>query len=153
MVSSKVLIVFILPVLFSFIFGFIVLSNILEQPDRELNMWPMSHSKEFSSNSNQIAIIGLSQYYSISEEIEIQVKIANSSYNCGDLYVTIYSENHDPIIQGGFFEQCFENEYDFLPINDRFFTSIDNPGSYEIVIEMISKNFPNISTSGIFTVK
>ena len=153
MVSSKILIVFILPVLLSLIFGFMVLSAILQQPDRELNMWPMSHSEGFSSNPSQITIIGLSQYYSITEEIEIQVKIDNSSYTCGDLYVTIYSEKHDPIIQSGFFEQCFENEYNLLPINDRFFTSIDDPGSYTIVIELISKNLPNITTNGIFTVK
>jgi hypothetical protein len=153
MVSSKVLIVFILPVLFSFIFGFMVLSNVLQQPDRELNMWPMSHSEEFSSNSSQITIIGLSQYYSTSEQIEIQVKIDDFSYDCGDLYVTIYSENHDPIVQSGFFEQCFENGQKFLPINDRFFTSIGDTGSYEIVIEMISKDLQNISTSEIFTIK
>jgi len=31
--------VFVLPILFSFIFGMIVLAGILSQPDRELNFW------------------------------------------------------------------------------------------------------------------
>ena len=65
------------------------MADILQKPDRELNMWPMSSHNSVDHDSS-IRIIGLSNHYSVSEPIEIQVKINDSSYSCGDLYITIY---------------------------------------------------------------
>jgi len=154
MVTKKVFVVFVLPIIFSLIFGSAVIADILQKPDRELNMWPMSSSEGFSSYNATIEIIGLSKQYSTSEPIEIQIKIDDSSFDCGDLYVTIYSiGKNDVITQGGFFEQCFEKESKILPIGDEFSIVIDIPGSYNIVVEMVSKKLMNISTSETFTVK
>jgi len=151
MASKQVFAVFVLPVIFSVIIGVAVLSGSLQNPDRELNMW--SVSLDGFSNSFPIQIIGLSKQYSTSEPVEIQVKIDDSSFRCGDLYVTIYSSGKsDTITQGGFFEQCF-NGNDLLPIGDSFSKVIETPGLYEIVTEMVSKDMKNISTKGIFTVK
>jgi len=154
MATKKVLVVFVLPVIFSLIFGSAVMADILQKPDRELNMWPVSSSEGFSNNYDPIEIIGLSKQYSTSEPIEIQVKIDDSSFDCGDLYVTIYSSGkNDVITQSGFLEQCFEQGNTVLPIGDKFSIVIDTSGSYEIVAEMISKKLMNISTSEVFTVK
>ena len=159
MVTKKVFVVFALPAIFSLIFGSAVMADILQKPDRELNMWPISSSEGFSSEglSSQISpieIIGLSKQYSTSEPIEIQVKIDDSSFDCGDLYVTIYSAGrNDVITQSGFLEQCFEQGSTILPVGDEFSKVIDTPGSYEIVVEMVSKKLMNISTSEVFTVK
>jgi len=140
MATKKVLVVFVLPVIFSLIFGSVVMADILQKPDRELNMWPMSSSQEFSSYDAPIEILGLSKQYSTSEPIEIQVKIDDPSFDCGDLYVTIYSiGKNDVINQSGFFEQCFEKGSTILPVGDEFSKVIDTPGSYEIVAEMVSK--------------
>ena len=153
MATKRIFIVFVLPVIFSLAFGTAVMTDILQKPDRELNMWPMSYSEGFSSNNEQIEIIGISKQYSISEPIEIQVKIDNLSFDCGDLYITIYSSaKNDVITQGGFFEQCFENGNKILPIGDEFSKVIETPGSYEVVVEMVSKELKNISTRGAFTV-
>jgi hypothetical protein len=153
MASTRVFVVFVLPVIFSIVIGATVLSGVLQNPDRELNMWPMSYSDGFSSNTPSLQIIGLSKQYSTSEPVEIQVKIDDSSFRCGDLYVTIYSSGkNDVITQGGFFEQCFE-ENGLLPIGDSFSKVIETPGSYEIVTEMVSKDLKNISAKGTFTVK
>jgi len=153
MASKSIFVVFVLPVIFSLIIGAVVLSGILQTPDRELNLWPMSSSDGFSSNSSPIQIIGLSKQYSTSEPVEIQVKIDNSSFRCGDLYITIYSSGKSTAItQGGFFNQCFD-ENNLLPIGDSFSKVIETPGLYEIIIEMVSKDMKNISTKGIFTVK
>ncbi len=153
MATKKVFVVFVLPVIFSLIFGSAVMSDILQKPDRELNMWPISFSEEPSFNDTTIEIIGLLKQYSTSEPIEIQVKIDDSSFNCGDLYVTIYSiEKNDVINQSGFFEQCFEKGSKILPVGDVFSKVIDIPGSYKIVVEMVSKKLMNISTSGSFTI-
>ena len=152
MVTLKVFLVFGLPVIFSIIFGSVVLNDILQQPNRELNMWPMSFS-ETSSHDAIIEIIGLSNQYSTSEPVEIKINVNDSSFNCGDLYVTIYSSEKNIITQGGYFEQCFEEGNHLLPIGDSFSEIVDIPGSYEIVVEMVSKELKNISIRGIFTVK
>ena len=112
MVSKQVFIVFVLPIIFSLFFGSAVMYDILQKPDRELNMWSMSSSlgegSSFTHSDGPIEIIGLSKQYSASEPIEIQVRVDDSSFDCGDLYVTIYtSGRNDVITQGGFFEQCF----------------------------------------------
>ena len=152
MVSTRLFVVFILPIIFSVIVGSIVMADTLQKPDRELNMWPMSHSE--TSHGSSIQIIDLSSQYSVSESIEIKVKITDSSFNCGDLYITIYnSEKSNVITQGAFFEQCFNSESNLLPINDKFSKVISTPGSYDLVVDMISKDLSNISTSGTFTVK
>ena len=140
------------------------MADILQKPDRELNIWPISSTEESSpeesspeespSDDAQIEIIGLSKQYSTSEPIEIQVKIYDSSFDCGDLYVTIYSaEKNDAITQGGFLEQCFENGSQILPVGDEFSKTVSTPGSYEIVAEMVSKKLMHISISEVFTVK
>ncbi|MDH5657749.1 MAG: hypothetical protein OEY17_00150 [Nitrosopumilus sp.] len=153
MASKQVYAVFVLPVIFSVIIGVIVLSGSLHNSDGELNIWNASSSGGLFSNNPTIQIIGLSKQYSTSEPIEIQVKINASSFRCGDLYVTIYSSGKsDAITQGGFFEQCFDQN-DLLPMGDTFSKVIETSGLYEIVIEMVSKDMKNISTKGIFTVK
>ena len=154
MATKRVFVVFILPIVFSIIFGSAVLSDILQKPDRELNMWPMSYSEGSSSHNTQIEIIGLSAQYTASEPVKIQVKVDDSSFSCGDLYITIYSAGKsDVITQGGFFEQCFESGSKILPVGDSFSEVITTSGSYEIVAEMVSKQLKNISTKGTFTVK
>jgi len=154
MVTKKVFVVFVLPIIFSLVFGSAVMTDILQKPNRELNMWPMSFSDGFSSFTTPIEIIGLSKQYSTSEPIEIQVKIDDTSFDCGDLYVTIYSTGKNDVInQSGFFEQCFEKGSILLPVGDEFSKVIDTPGSYKIVAEMVSKKLNNISTSEVFTVK
>mgnify|MGYP003684928947 CR=1 FL=1 len=155
MASKRVFIVFILPVILSIIIGSAVLSDVLQKPGRELNMWPMSNSEGVgTSHSSPIEIIGLSKQYSTTEPVEIQVKVGDSSFSCGDLYITIYSSGKsDVITQGGFFEQCFESGNNIIPVGEEFSKVIDTPGSYDIVTEMVSKQLKNISTKGTFTVK
>ena len=154
MVSIRLFIVFILPIIFSILVGSVVMVDTLQKPDRELNMWPMSNSESSNSHGSSIEIIGLSSQYSISEPVEIEVKISDSSFNCGDLYITIYtSAKNDLVTQSGFFEQCFENGSNILPLNDTFSNVISTPGSYQLVVNMVSKDLFTISTSGIFTIK
>ena len=153
MATKRVFVVFVLPVIFSFIFGSVVLVDILQQPGRELNMWPMSYSGEGSSHTGSLEIIGLSNQYTVTEPVEIQI-IASDSFNCGDLYITIYSsETNDVVTQSGFLNQCSTLENNFLPVTDRFSEIIDTPGSYKIVADMVSKDLLSASTSEKFTVK
>jgi len=153
MVSSKLVIVFVLPIIFSIIFGSAVMADVLQKPDRELNMWPMSFSEGSSSHDSSLKIIGLSNQYLISEPIEVQVKVTDSSFSCGDLYITIYtSGNSDVVTQDGFFNQCIKNG-DLFPINDKFSKTLTVPGSYQMTVDIVSNELSNISTSGTFTIK
>ncbi|MDC4231594.1 MAG: hypothetical protein M8319_04615 [Nitrosopumilus sp.] len=153
MAVKKLFVVFVLPVIFSLVFGSAVMADILQKPDRELDMWQIS-SFEGNSHNTPIEIIGLSKQYTTSEPVEIQVRIDDSSFDCGDLYVTIYSiGKNDVITQGGFFEQCFENGSKIIPVGDKFSKVIDTPGSYNLVVELVSKKLENISTSEVFTIK
>ena len=152
MVSSKLIVVFVLPVVFSIIFGSAVMADTLQKPDRELNMWPMTFSGH-SSHDSDVEIIGLENQYSVSEPVQIQVKINDPSFSCGDLYITIYtSGSSDVVTQGGFFNQCVKNG-NLLPNNDNFSKIIDSTGSYKIVADVVSTDLSNISTTGTFTIK
>ena len=157
MATKRVFVVFVLPVIFSLVFGSIVMNDILQKPGRDLNMWPMSSSEGLSShddNDAQIEIVGLSKQYSTLEPVEIRVKINDPSFECGDLYVTIYtSGKNDVLTQSGFLEQCFEKGNQIIPVNDNFSKVIDKPGSYYLVTEMVSKDLKNTSARGTFTVK
>ena len=153
MVSKRIFVVFVLPVIFSIVFGSAVMSDILQKPHRELNMWPTSYSEGVSSHKSSIEIIGLLKQYSVTVPIEIQIKVNDSSFDCGDLYITIYSSSSDVVTQSGFFEQCFEKGNSMIPVDDKFSKIIDTPGSYELVAEMVSKQLQNLSITETFTVK
>ena len=145
--ASKTILVFILPVLFSIVFGYAVMADILQKPDRVLNLWPSSEARPHSS----LAIIGLSEQYSVSEPIRVQFEVSDPSFDCADLYVTIYSQDVS-VVQNGFFEQCFEAN-GIIPVDDVFSETVNVPGSYELVAQLGSENLGFISASETFTVK
>ena len=145
--ASKTVLVFILPVLFSIVFGYAVMVDILQKPDRVLNLWPSSGTQSHGS----LEIIGLSEQYSVSEPIKVQFAISDPSFDCTDLYVTIYSQDV-PVVQNGFFEQCFGAD-GIIPVDDAFSEIVNVPGSYELVAQVGSEDLGFILTSGVFTVK
>ena len=152
MATRLVYVVFVLPIVLSIALGSIVMADVLQSPDRELNMWPI-HSGN-ASNDKSIKIVGLEKQYAVSSPIEIQVTVSNPTFDCGDLYVTIYSGKDTIISQNGFFKQCFVKNKVSLPVDDRFSEVIDTPGQYELVVKMNDQNQKSsISASGKFTVK
>ena len=152
MATSLVYVVFVLPIVLSIAFGTVVMADVLQSPDRELNMWPMGNS-EIMKNDEDISIIGLENQYSISSPVQIQVKIDDSQFDCGDLYVTVYSGKHI-VTQNGFLQQCFDENNSLLPINDDFSAIIDKPGQYDLVVKMTDQNQKSsITASGKFTIK
>lgn len=140
--------VFLLPVIFSIVFGSAVMADILQEPGRELNMWPSG------SSSKSIQIIGLAQQYTTSSPVKIQVSVDDASFDCGDLYVTIYSSEGSVVSQSGFLEQCFAKTNSVLPMGDAFSESLDTSGQYKLVAEMKDKAQKHtISATGKFIVK
>jgi len=153
MATRLAYVVFILPIVFSLVFGSVVMADILQSPDRELNMWPIG-LPDTLTHDKSIKIIGLEKQYSSSTPIEIQVTIDDPFFDCGDLYVTIYSGRNDVITQSGFFQQCFNENNALLPIDDTFSEILDIPGQYELVVKMNDQDqTSSITTSGKFTIK
>ena len=153
MATRLVYVVFVLPVLISIAFATVVMADVLQSPDRELNMWPKGNHN-IMTNDKSIAIIGLEKQYSVSAPVQIQVKVDDSQFDCGDLYVTVYSGKSTVITQSGFLQQCFDTNNSLLPIDDTFSETIDTPGQYDLVVKMTDQNQKSsITASSKFTIK
>jgi len=151
MATRLVYVVFVLPVILSIAFGSIVMADVLQSSDRELNMWRVGSN--ILNHDDSIQIIGLEKQYLTSTPIEIQVNLDDPLFDCGDLYVTIYSGS-TVITQSGFFNQCFNENNALLPVDDEFSEIIDIPGRYDLVVKMTDQNQTNsITTSEKFTIK
>lgn len=149
MATRLAYVVFILPIVLSVAFGSIVMADVLQSPDREISMWRVG-----STNDKSINIIGLEKQYLTSTPVEIQVKIDDSLFDCGDLYVTIYSDKNTVVTQSGFFKQCFNQNNALLPVDDKFSEIINVPGQYELVVKMSDPNQKSsITASEKFTIK
>ncbi len=153
MATRLVYVVFILPIVLSIAFGSVVMADVLQSSDRELNMWRVGPTNTIIHDKS-IQIIGLEKQYLASTPIEIQVNIDDPFFDCGDLYVVIYSGKNTVITQSGFFKQCFDKNNVLLPIDDEFSEVIDTPGQYELVVKMNDQNQKSsITASGKFTIK
>ncbi len=153
MATRLVYVVFILPIVLSITFGSVVMADILQSTDRELNMWRVGSTNTIIHDKS-IQIIGLEKQYLASTPIEIQVNVDDPFFDCGDLYVVIYSGKNTVITQSGFFKQCFDKNNVLLPIDDEFSEIIDTPGQYELVVKMNDQNQKSsITASGKFTIK
>jgi hypothetical protein len=157
MAGKVAIAVFVIPIVFSFVFGSAVLADVLQEPDRELDMWQIKSSGPSIVTSKSIKIIGLESQYSTSDPVEIQVQITDAKFDCGDMYITIYdisSSAKQVFTQSGFFDQCYENKNLMLPVDDEFSEIIDTAGSYEILVEMNDKSQKDtISVKAKFSVR
>ena len=147
-------VVFLLPVILSLSLGSFVLGEVLQEPDRELNMWQFETGPV---SSGAIKISGLEKEYTTAEPIEIEISVSDSAFDCGDLYITIYDLDQTPkqaVTQSGFFGQCFDKNNGILPVDDEFSETVDDAGQYEIMIEISDKNYEKtITANERFTVK
>ena len=162
MASKMVFIVFVLPAMFSIIFGSAVMADILQKPDRELDMWPISREGKAASHENKpvtagspLQILGLSKHYSVSAPDEVEIKVTDSSFGCGDSYAVLYPVGESHVVnQGGFLKQCLDGgERDILPTGAELSKITDYLGYYKVEAEMVSIQLKTVSISETFTVK
>jgi hypothetical protein len=151
-------VVFVAPVVISIIFGGYVLSDVLGQSDRQLNMWQFKFMIQPAQEGDKdIRIANLLNSYSASAPLNFTVRVNNTAFDCGDLYVTVYNLDTSPkqvVAQNAYFSQCFAQSNSTLPINDIFSPAIGKPGTYQIVAEMKDKSYQNtINVSATFKVQ
>ncbi len=140
--------VFVFPIIVSLIFGGYVLSDVLGQPGRQLNMWQYKVTSNIGQQQGdkQIRLVNLVSNYTVSKPLNFSVMVNDTSFDCGDLYMTIYDPNTSPkqvLVQHAYFTQCFGQTHSLLPIQDTFSSVIDKPGIYQIVAAMKDKTNQN----------
>ncbi len=150
--------VFVFPVIASLLFGGFVLSDVLGQPDRKLNMWQFNFETQTGQQGDKaIRLLNLANSYSVSTPLTLNVIVNSTAFDCGDLYLTIYDPSTSPkqvIVQHAYFSQCFAQDNSTLPIQDIFSPVIDKTGLYQIVAEMKDKTNQNsISVKADFRVQ
>lgn len=149
-------VVFVLPVVISVILGGFVLSNVLAQPDRHLNFLQFNFvTLPTQEGSPDIRIMNLNSSYPISAPLSFTVRVNDTSFDCGDLYMTVYNLNtKQAVAQNAYFSQCFVQTNSTLPLNTVFSPVINSTGAYQIVADMKDKSYQNdINVTATFNVQ
>ncbi len=151
-------VVFVLPVVISVILGGYVLSNVLAQPDRQLNFMQITFVTPPSQvGSPDIRILNLNNTYSLSSPISFTVRVNDTAFDCGDLYMTVYNLGTQPkqaVAQNAYFSQCFAQTNSTLPMHHAFLPLINSTGTYQIVADMKDKSYRNdINVTATFNVQ
>ena len=133
-------IVYILPIILSVSLGTLVMAEALNDPERELDMWQFDASSSSTQQHMQLSVIGLDKTYSTSEKIEFEIKVKDSNFECGDLYITIF-EGEQVITQSGFMKQCFMQKNQKIPLDEKYSEIITTPGEYRVLIEIFDQNY------------
>jgi hypothetical protein len=151
-------VVFVAPVVISIIFGGYVLSDVLGQPGRQLMLPTIKLFTEPQQQGDKdIRITNLMNSYSTSAPLNFIVRVNNTAFDCGDLYMTVYNLDTSPkqaVDQNAYFSQCFVQNNSTLPINDAFSPVVDKAGLYQILVEMKDKSNQNsINVTASFRVQ
>ena len=139
--SKSPFLVYVLPVILSISLGTLVMAEALNDPKRELNMWQSDGST--NSLAQEIRIIGLENTYSANESIKFSVKVFDNSFDCGDLYITIYKTDlgNQVITQSGYLKHCFALNQKNLPVDEDYSVSLSESGSYKTIIEFYDETY------------
>jgi hypothetical protein len=151
-------VVFILPVVISVILGGYVLSDVLAQPGRHLNFLQFNFTSTSTQvGSSDIRIANLNSSYPAGVPLNFIVRVNDTAFDCGDLYMTVYNTDASPkqtIAQNAYFSQCFASDNSTLPIHDMFSPVINSTGNYQLVAEMQDKSYKNsINVTAAFSVR
>ena len=143
MTTKTPFLVYILPIILSVGLGTLVMSEALDDSERTLNMWQIGDKSNLGTDVMQL--VGLETEYLVSESIEFQIKVINNStFDCGDLYITLYKfsgSTKEVITQSGFLNQCYSNDGSYLPVGENYSEKLNEAGKYEILVEIYDKTY------------
>jgi hypothetical protein len=151
-------VVFVFPVIISVILGGYVLSNVLAQPDRHFDFFQFNFtSTPAQVGSSDIRIANLNSSYPAGIPLNFIVRVNNTAFDCGDLYMTIYNTDTYPkqtVAQNAYFSQCFAANNYTLPVHDMFSPVINNTGNYQLLAQMQDRSYTNtINVTASFSVR
>lgn len=141
--------IFIIPIVFSFVYGGAVLSVALGGVDRTGMVFS-------GAQSDSLEFVDVKSEYQVAERITAKVSVSDPAYDCGDLYVTLYdvsSPQKKAVTQSAFFEQCYGISGD-LPLNEAFSEQLDVAGTYQVEAQLFDEQGDKFLTaSKKFTVR
>lgn len=145
----------VLPAALSLALGAAVIGAALEEPGRSLDILGTGADREVPLTSDDIAILGLSSSYGVSEAIILQVAVADGSFDCGDLYVTISRAGTGEVVShDGYFGQCYAATGAALPVEGSYVKSLDTRGDYEVKVDLNDvRGAKSASVRGEFSVQ
>ena len=144
MATKTPFVVYVLPIILSVGLGAVVMAEALNNSDRTLNMWQFNQSGISEVSTETIQVIGLQTQYTTSESVDLQIKLNDDTFDCGDLYITIYkisNTSKEVVTQSGFLNQCYDKDGSYLPINEKYSEVLSEQGKYEIFIEIYNKTY------------
>lgn len=138
-----IMLVFVIPVVVSVAFASAVMAQMGQDPTRGSE-----------GASKYISIVGIESTYSAPASIEAYVHVTHDHFDCGDLYVEIRQEGvAAPVVQEGFFGQCFASTNTMIPIGGAFSATVQNAGMYELAVTIHDAHKKDTaSTSEVFVV-
>ncbi len=139
--------VFLIPIVISIPIAAYVLYDIVSQPGRELSMMPGSASTVHSSSV--IDFVGIASSYSTNDPLNIKAKIFDASFDCGDVYITIYDSADNAVSQSAFFDQCFSKNQSIVPVDGQFSDSVADAGKYQVVLEVLDRNQKHTESASV----
>jgi hypothetical protein len=157
LVKISAFLIYILPIVLSVSLGTAVMAETLTSSDRELNFLQFGDEGYTSSSKNVINLVGFNDELLQNSNLEFSIKLSNSDFNCGDLYITIYDVSNsvkEVLTQSGYLKQCFIQNNNILPVGENYSELIPESGIYEIHIEIFNEKYSkNISTTETLRVK
>ena len=133
------------------------MAETLSSSDRELNFLQFGGEGYTSSSNNVINLVGFNDELLQNSNLEFSIKLSNSDFNCGDLYITIYDVSNsvkEVLTQSGYLKQCFIQNNNILPVGENYSELMSESGTYEIYIESFNEKYSkNISTTETLRVK
>ena len=133
------------------------MAETLSSSDRELNFLQFGGEGYTSSSTNVINLVGFNNELLQNSNLEFSIKLSNSDFNCGDLYITIYDVSNsvkEVLTQSGYLKQCFIQNNNILPVGENYSELMSESGTYEIYVEIFNEKYSkNISTTETLRVK
>lgn len=129
--ASKGIALFVIPIIFSFVYGGLVLGFAMQEPRVD---------SMTTHQSSTLEILDLQGSYASGERVGVQISVSDASYDCGDLYITVYDVAggaKKAVKQGAFFDQCY-GASGTLPISEKFSENFD-AGQYSLEAQLFDK--------------
>jgi len=149
LVKLSAFVIYVLPIILSVSLGTAVMAETLSSQDRELNFLQFGGEGYVTSSKSGINLVGFNDEITQNSNLEFSIKLSNSDFNCGDLYITIYdvsTPEKQVLTQSGYLKQCFIQNNNILPVDERYSELITKSGTYEIYVEIFNEKYSkNIS--------
>lgn len=87
------------------------------------------------ASPSEVQLVGIPHSHPASEPLAVSA-VADASFDCGDVYVTVFDQDGAPIVQESYFEQCFADGGLEVPVGEEFSAVLDE-GTYVVSVNVL----------------